>query len=324
MKQIIFLKKNWILLLFVFIWNSNLQAQYGGSSFHFISPGNNSCNAGRIFDVGWVYFPVPPGLTLAQLNYLETDFAPDSDPEIAFEIIAQSTCGLINIYIKIGPWGTPNPPWINSGNVASPSTGTYTYSFCNQAGQTIQYGDVQTLYGSSIVLSIRMLSWEQGINIDFDNTRINNTTYNYDDCDNDGLLDIYDCDLNHGGNNKVLVCHNGNTICVALSALQAHENHGDYLGSCSSFAPLPDILPPKEDNKIELKLYPNPASNQINIRNKNNKMLGTVSIYDISGKMIYNNFIGSSQAIIDVKSFSPGVYYLRSDQMEKGLKFVKQ
>ncbi len=83
-----------------------------------------------------------------------------------------------------------------------------------------------------------------------------------------------------------------------------------------------DIFP--VENITQAILYPNPAINQINIRNNNNKPLGTVSIYNISGKMIYKNLIGSSQATIDVKKFSPGVYYLRSDKMEKAIKFVKQ
>jgi hypothetical protein len=74
----------------------------------------------------------------------------------------------------------------------------------------------------------------------------------------------------------------------------------------------------------QLNAYPNPASNQITIQNSNNKMLGTISIYDLSGKMIYKNFVGSSQTIIDLKNFSSGVYYLRSDQMVIALKFVKQ
>ena len=53
-------------------------------------------------------------------------------------------------------------------------------------------------------------------------------------------------------------------------------------------------------------------------------MLGTVSIYDVSGKMIYKNFVGSSQTTIDVKNFSAGVYYLKSDQLQVTIKFVKQ
>jgi hypothetical protein len=38
------------------------------------------------------------------------------------------------------------------------------------------------------------------------------------------------------GNNldKVKLCHNGHTICVAPAAVQAHLDHGDYLGACQA------------------------------------------------------------------------------------------
>jgi hypothetical protein len=80
----------------------------------------------------------------------------------------------------------------------------------------------------------------------------------------------------------------------------------------------------KEASNSNLILYPNPASNQLTIQNSNNKILGAISIYDISGKMIYKKIAGSSQATIDVKSFPAGVYYLRSDQLQTAIKFVKQ
>lgn len=37
------------------------------------------------------------------------------------------------------------------------------------------------------------------------------------------------CDDNH---KKVNICHNGKTICVSVSAIQAHIGHGDVLGAC--------------------------------------------------------------------------------------------
>jgi len=40
--------------------------------------------------------------------------------------------------------------------------------------------------------------------------------------------------------------------------------------------------------------------------------------------MIYRSWSGSSHAIIDVKHLPRGVYYLRSDQTDKVIKFVKQ
>jgi len=40
--------------------------------------------------------------------------------------------------------------------------------------------------------------------------------------------------------------------------------------------------------------------------------------------MVYQKFIGGSQMDISVKSFAAGVYYLRTDQLQATLKFVKQ
>ncbi len=37
------------------------------------------------------------------------------------------------------------------------------------------------------------------------------------------------CDDN---NKKVYICHNGNTLCVSVNAINAHLEHGDELGQC--------------------------------------------------------------------------------------------
>jgi hypothetical protein len=79
-----------------------------------------------------------------------------------------------------------------------------------------------------------------------------------------------------------------------------------------------------ETRQPDLILYPNPATNQITLRNDDQKILGTVSIYDVSGQMIHKKFIGSSQTTIDVKNLPAGVYYIRSDQLQAAIKFVKQ
>lgn len=304
MKKFIIFKKTWV-LLFVFIWNSNLLAQTPvGASF--ISPGYNSCNAGLTNGNNYFTYPVSTGLTLSQLTHLATDFMdPDGGTGIFFIVTIQSSSGPLSIFLGF-PTGYPGV-WQNTGNLAA----------------TAGFIDWQATYGSSLVTSISTAT-DNGNPIMFDNTTINGRTYNYDDCDGDGLLDIFDCDPAHGGNNKALVCHSGQTICVALPALQAHLDHGDYMGSCITNNRPATIISPEEPGTTELKLYPNPAEHQINLRINNNKRLGTVSIYDIAGKMIFSYFIGASQAVIDVKHFSPGIYYLRSDQIGRVIKFVKQ
>lgn len=73
-----------------------------------------------------------------------------------------------------------------------------------------------------------------------------------------------------------------------------------------------------------LTLFPNPATNHITIANSPYKMLGTISIYDISGKMIFQQKFTTSEAKIDVQDFSPGLYFIKSDDLHEQLKFVKQ
>ena len=73
-----------------------------------------------------------------------------------------------------------------------------------------------------------------------------------------------------------------------------------------------------------LKVYPNPVQNQLSIENESNKMLSTIMVYDASGQMVEQKIVGLSQTVIDVQKLLPGVYYLRTDQMEKAIQFVKQ
>ncbi len=88
--------------------------------------------------------------------------------------------------------------------------------------------------------------------------------------------------------------------------------------------PLPGNMIPEPAAQSKVVLYPNPATNQVTIQNEDRKMLGTVSMYDMSGKMIYKKFAGNPQTTIDLKNFPAGVYYIKSDQLTAALKFVKQ
>lgn len=74
----------------------------------------------------------------------------------------------------------------------------------------------------------------------------------------------------------------------------------------------------------KLYAYPNPVVEQLTISNKDNKMLGLISIYDGSGKLIYKNFVRSYQVTVDLKNFPVGLYYLKSDHLQAAINFVKQ
>ena len=93
-------------------------------------------------------------------------------------------------------------------------------------------------------------------------------------------------------------------------------------------APSPPTVSPEnilsEAFLSRTNLYPNPAHNEITMQNSDNKSLGDLSIYDVSGKLIYHKFIGNSQATIDVKNFPAGFYFIRSGQLQATIKFIKQ
>ena len=81
---------------------------------------------------------------------------------------------------------------------------------------------------------------------------------------------------------------------------------------------------PTIEASTRIILYPNPSANQITIQNSDNKMLGTISVYDMTGKLISKNRSVNSRMTIDVKKFTAGVYYIKSDNLQATMKFVKQ
>ena len=84
------------------------------------------------------------------------------------------------------------------------------------------------------------------------------------------------------------------------------------------------LNPGAEDSRNLMKIYPNPVTDQLRIENPDNKLIGTIIISNASGETVYRQIVGNSQTIIDVRQFSPGVYFLRTDQSAKAIKFVKQ
>ncbi len=60
--------------------------------------------------------------------------------------------------------------------------------------------------------------------------------------------------------------------------------------------------------KSSLKIYPNPVMNFVNIRN--DKVIKNVKIYDISGKLVFDNNFNSNSVTFGVQQFSAGVYNL--------------
>lgn len=105
---------------------------------------------------------------------------------------------------------------------------------------------------------------------------------NYNDYSND-----WKC-----ANNKISVCHNGNTLCISKNALNAHFNHGDVVGPCQSCAEKNNEvvnIPPSKDKEVHgLAIYPNPASQEVTIMVKESTMPTFVTMTDHLGRLVWS------------------------------------
>jgi hypothetical protein len=122
-------------------------------------------------------------------------------------------------------------------------------------------------------------------------------------------------------NDKVLVCHKGEVICVSPNAVKAHLDHGDYLGSCTAPATVTKKAVQVEERHmpdlVKLSNYPNPFTNTTTIRYQL-PFDGTVAlqVFDLSGKVVATLVSGQKQAGMHTTDFngknvSKGVYYYR-------------
>ena len=130
------------------------------------------------------------------------------------------------------------------------------------------------------------------------------------------------------GNNKVYVAHqesNGewNTICVSHNAVQAHINHGDYVGEAGNSAcgnslidpqidsiwlagkniSVQSIINPEENGNISegfLEVYPNPASEVITINLPNVDEEARLIIVDYFGRIVCRKILTDNLKILEI------------------------
>jgi hypothetical protein len=136
-------------------------------------------------------------------------------------------------------------------------------------------------------------------------------------------------DASCGDNNeKVLICHNGQTICVAKSKVQEHLDHGCYLGTCDPLIPAEVV---EED--VRLIAYPNPFSAATTLE----FVLPTAGNYklellDAKGQLVTilqqgeGNKLQYFESEINTAAFKPGIYFVRliTATQVQHVKVVKQ
>lgn len=312
---------------------------FGDASY--VTPGNNSCNAVKVSSVGTTYggidFMVPVGLTVADLEYLSSDYkitqggAGGGSPRF----VAQTPNGNVFFYFGTPPNYTDpaDNVWHNSGNLASP----LSLVDATQIGGAFYqpYASVQAAYGSLPVEAIYIVAdgawaFPNGQTIVFDNTNVNGTMYNYDDCDNDGVPNDYDCSINDKKNDKVIVCHNGKALCVAQSAVKAHLDHGDQLGACPTAAITREISPEfLLLEEVKVAAYPSPSNGQFNVQLPVlQSAKAEIVVMNLDGKVISRRSVNADGQVekFDLRKQASGVYFIKvvSEEGVQNLKVVVQ
>ena len=167
--------------------------------------------------------------------------------------------------------------------VAKPAGGTapYTYTWSNNKNtQTITVAAAGTY--SVTITDAKGCSAEASISIASVNV----------EC---GLLD-----------EKVIICHNGKSDCVAQSAVAAHLKHGDKLGYCDDADAINDVT-----------AYPNPViGNHFVVKTPDyliNKQI-TITLTDLFGKVVYQKTVMNTSGTINVQlngNVKLGIYVLK-------------
>jgi D-alanyl-D-alanine carboxypeptidase len=129
-------------------------------------------------------------------------------------------------------------------------------------------------------------------------------------------LPDFSCGNPNKKEDKIRLCHNGNSICVSRNAADVFMKKGGYLGDCSSSQSKPVFQNPVTiPTEKSLVIFPNPATDKVSFSFITDAE-GHVSLdlYDISGKLVAHLFNGSlqknssRQINIESQNYAPGTY----------------
>jgi hypothetical protein len=93
------------------------------------------------------------------------------------------------------------------------------------------------------------------------------------------------------------------SVLQNFTTLTLREDAADYL----TVEPEPDF---------NLTIFPNPVSEILNVEIENNSENLIISIYNMSGQIVFENSVSGNDGIynleIDVRNLSAGIYHLRA------------
>ena len=132
------------------------------------------------------------------------------------------------------------------------------------------------------------------------------------DCSNIFAEDVR-CSAGNSSNQKVKVCHNGNTICVEATAVNAHIGHGDYVGKCTGNVNAQSEISIEENSKEGFTIYPNPANGNFTVtvdKHDENSDDRKLRIINMSGQIV-KQLNMANQNKLDIKIDKVGVYLVQ-------------
>ena len=119
-------------------------------------------------------------------------------------------------------------------------------------------------------------------------------------------------------NDKVIVCHNGQQLCISASAVAAHLAHGDILGPCPTVVTRSFNQQDESESvsKLFVTAYPNPYEQafKINIKSPVSGM-ATIVFYNTTGNKVHElkqNVLANISNIVELKNttmFKASVFY---------------
>jgi hypothetical protein len=116
------------------------------------------------------------------------------------------------------------------------------------------------------------------------------------------------------GNDKVYLCHNGNTISISSNAVPAHLNNhnGDRLGNCEQQCGSSNKGSVENTSAIaneEIKVYPNPSNGNFTVELPNAVENAEINIMEMTGKLIERKQVTGTKAQFSI-AVAKGVYMI--------------
>lgn len=131
-------------------------------------------------------------------------------------------------------------------------------------------------------------------------------------CLTTAFIDVKTLNVQCGNSNdKVMVCHNGQEICVSANAVQSHLDHGDKLGSCTSTSKEIKKEKIKTGNSTEnSSVYPNPAINDVTVKVPAVFKGAKMELFTSLGIKVRSLVLTNNLQTISLEGLPSGIYLL--------------